>query len=163
MPTATVYALFAAASLVAGTPNTGEEPGISVVAAKEHPTDGAARVRTIAETFVHERLAFWQKRLNLLDWRVTVVMTPRASLKPGTFGGIRWDKGKRTASMAVLDPADYRLPLAEMLKDLEFTVVHELIHLELASLPRSEASRRTEEFAVNNLTRALLSQGGDGK
>jgi hypothetical protein len=44
-----------------------------------------------------------------------------------------------------------------MLKDLEFTVVHELIHLELASLPKSEASRRSEEFAVNQLTEALLS------
>ena len=39
---------------------------------------------------------------------------------------------------------------------MEFTLVHELIHLELSSLPRSEASRRVEEHAVNNLTDALL-------
>jgi hypothetical protein len=35
-------------------------------------------------------------------------------------------------------------------------VVHELIHLELASLPKSEASRRKEETAVNQLAEALL-------
>jgi hypothetical protein len=39
---------------------------------------------------------------------------------------------------------------------MEFTVVHELIHLELSSLPHSEASRRVEEHAVNRLADALL-------
>ncbi len=34
--------------------------------------------------------------------------------------------------------------------------VHELVHLELASLPRSEASRSSEERAVNQITGALL-------
>lgn len=87
---------------------------------------------------------------------MSVTLTRRSALKRGTLGGIRWDKGKKIASMAVLDPSDYNTSTAEMLKDMEFTIVHELIHLELASLPRSEASRRTEEQAVNNLTKALL-------
>jgi hypothetical protein len=39
---------------------------------------------------------------------------------------------------------------------MEFTIVHELIHLELASLPRSEASRSEEEYAINHLASALL-------
>jgi hypothetical protein len=112
--------------------------------------------RASAETLLSSGLRAWQQRLGLQDWNVTVHMTSRAALKPGTLGGIRWDKKKRTAVMSVLDPAEYTVPVDEMLKDLEFTVVHELIHLELASLPRSEASRRTEEQAVNNLTRALL-------
>ncbi len=56
----------------------------------------------------------------------------------------------------VLDAADYRMPFHATLNDLEFTVVHELIHLELVSLPRSEASRSDEEYAVNNLADALL-------
>ena len=43
-----------------------------------------------------------------------------------------------------------------MLEDMEFTVVHELIHLQLSSLPRSEASRSDEEHAVNRITDALL-------
>ena len=115
----------------------------------------------MAETFLAERLQLWQKRLNLHDWKITIVMTPRAALKAGTLGGIRWDKSKRTAAMAVLDASEYTVSLADMLKDMEFTVVHELIHLELASLPRSEASRRTEELAVNNLTRALVASAGD--
>ena len=106
--------------------------------------------------FIEEKLAVWQQRLKLEDWRISVAITRRDSLKPKTLGGIRWDKGKKSAVMAVMDPAEYRLPFREMLDDMEFTIVHELVHLELASLPRSEASRSSEEHAVNQITDALL-------
>lgn len=106
--------------------------------------------------FLAGRVQYWQERLGLRDWHVTVACARRDQMKHGTLGGIKWDKPKRTAHIVVLDPAEYTSGEAEMLKDLEFTVVHELVHLELASLPRSEASRRTEEQAVNNLARALL-------
>ena len=47
-----------------------------------------------------------------------------------------------------------------MLKDIEFTVVHELIHLELSpvlsALQRNDANRREEEHAVNHMAEALL-------
>jgi hypothetical protein len=78
-------------------------------------------------------------------------------LKSKTLGGIRWDKGKKSAVLSVLDASDYRLPFREMLADMEFTIVHELVHLELSSLPRSEASRSSEEHAVNGIAEALLS------
>lgn len=106
--------------------------------------------------FIQEKLAVWQQRLKLEDWRISVAMTRRDNLKPKTLGGIRWDKRKKSAAMAVLDPSEYRLPFREMLDDMEFTIVHELVHLELASLPRSEASRSSEEHAVNQITDALL-------
>ena len=110
----------------------------------------------ICRQFIDERLAVWRNRLQLEEWQISVVMIPRSGLKPKTLGGIRWDKRKKRAVISVLDPAEYRLPLREMLDDLEFTIVHELVHLELASLPRSEASRRSEEHAVNRIADALL-------
>lgn len=58
--------------------------------------------------------------------------------------------------ISVLDASDYQLPLREMLDDMELTIVHEPVHLELASLPRSEASRSSEELAVNRPAEALL-------
>lgn len=109
-----------------------------------------------AGNFVSERLSVWQQRLNLQDWNISVLMTRRSDLKANTLGGIRWDKSKKSAVICVQDAADYRVPLAEMLKDMEFTIVHELVHLELSSLPRSEASRSSEEHAVNQLAAALL-------
>lgn len=106
--------------------------------------------------FAEERLAFWQAKLQLHEWKISLALTPRAALKPRTLGGIHWDKRKKTAEIAVMAAEDYRLPCVEMLNDMEFTIVHELVHLELASLPKSDASRSTEEFAVNRLTEALL-------
>jgi hypothetical protein len=110
----------------------------------------------LARRFVDETLAMWRHRLNLEQWDISVVMTRRSDLKAKTRGQIRWDKGKKSAVIRVLDASDYQLPLREMLDDMEFTIVHELLHLELASLPRSEASRRSEEHAVNSITAALL-------
>jgi len=117
----------------------------------------SARERTwMAESFTTERLWVWQKRLNLQEWHISVILARAADLKPKTLGNIHWDADKKSAVIRVLDPADYRLAPREMLRDMEFTVVHELIHLELSSLPRSDASRRDEEHAVNQIAEALL-------
>lgn len=109
-----------------------------------------------AERFVNERLAVWQQQLNLADWKITVVMARRDDLKLRTVGGIRWDKGKKSATLWVLDASEYRVPVREMLDDMELTIVHELVHLELSSLPRSQASRGSEEHAVNQIAGAML-------
>ena len=106
------------------------------------------------------RLWLWQKRLNLEGWKISVVVSRAADLKPKTVGNIKWDRDKKTAVIRILDPADYHMAFEAMLKDIEFTVVHELIHLEmspvLSDLQRTEANRREEEFAVNHMTDALL-------
>lgn len=125
--------------------------------AQELPTTASSRDRAeMAETFVHQRLTVWQQRLHLEAWKISVVMSRRSDMKPRKLGAIRWDKHRKTAEMQVLDASEYQLPLAGMLADMEFTVVHELIHLELASLPRSEASRSDEEHAVNQMAKSLL-------
>ena len=110
-----------------------------------------------AESYVNERLAVWQQRLALADWKISVIMSRRSDLKPKTLGNIRWDADTKRATIRVLAPVEYsKKKCSEMLDDMEFTVVHELIHLELSSLPHSEASRRVEERAVNHLADALL-------
>ena len=121
----------------------------------------SARERTErAEAYTAERLAVWQQRLNLQDWNISIVMARAPELKPKTLGNIHWDLPKKTAVIHVLDPADYHLADKEMLQDMEFTVVHELIHLELApvlsDLQRSDANRREEEHSVNHMADALL-------
>lgn len=123
--------------------------------------DERSRERSmLATSFTNEKLWYWQKRLNLSDWNVSVVVVRSTELKPKTLGNIHWDTDKKTAIIRVLDPAEYQMPLREMLDDMEFTVVHELIHLELAPVlgqfSRNEASRREEEHAVNHMADALL-------
>ena len=125
------------------------------------PDVKTAKERTaLVQTFATEKLWRWQKRLNLEDWKISVEVSRASDLKPRTLGNIHWDTDKKTAVIRVLDPADYRLPFADVLQDIEFTVVHELIHLELAPvlapLQRNDANRREEEHAVNHMTDALL-------
>ena len=110
----------------------------------------------LAQNYVTERLSVWQQRLKLADWHISVQQVRRTDLKPKTMGGISWDKPKMSAVIWVLDPVDYQLPFKAMLDDMELTIVHELVHLELASLPRKEASRSVEEHAVNGIADALL-------
>ena len=125
------------------------------------PASTSAHERSLlAESFAREKLAVWQKRLNLQDWDVTLEVVRSTELRPRTLGNIHWDNEKKTAVIRVLDPADYRLPFPEMLDDMEFTVVHELIHLEIAPVlshfTRSDADRSEEEYAVNHMAEALL-------
>ncbi len=112
--------------------------------------------RDVAQTFLNERLWVWQQRLRLADWKISIKLVRTAALKPKTLGNIHWDADTRIAVIKVLDIADYKLSFPDTLKDMEFTVVHELVHLQLSSLPRNEASRSAEEKAVNTLTEALL-------
>lgn len=109
-----------------------------------------------AESFLAQKLLIWQKRLKLDDWNISFKLVRLAELKPKTLGNIHWDSDIKKASMNVLTPLDYKLSFAEALKDMEFTIVHEMVHLQLSSLPRNEASRSAEEKAVNTLTEALL-------
>jgi hypothetical protein len=124
------------------------------------PPDSPRERTLLAERYAVERLSVWQKRLKLEDWNISLVVARATELKPKTLGNIHWDTDKKTAIIRVLDPADYKLPFNEMLQDLEFTVVHELIHLELSPvlspLQRNDANRREEEHAVNHFADALL-------
>ena len=125
--------------------------------APETPPEPDARERgLLAERWVQEKLALWQQRLNLQDWTISVVMSHPVDLRHRTLGNIHWNADKKTAVIRVLDASDYQMPFRATIKDMEFTVIHELIHLELASLPRSEASRSEEEYAINHLASALL-------
>ena len=109
-----------------------------------------------ADRFLSERLAVWQRRLKLADWKISIRTSHSTDLRPNTLGNIHWKIEEKVAVIRVLDTSDYHVGCRQALEDMEFTVVHELIHLELSSLQDSEASRQEEEYAVNRITRALL-------
>ena len=129
-------------------PETPKEPGI-----------GERGV--LADRYLHQRLGRWQERLKLQDWTISLVMSHPTELRRGTLGNVHWDADKKTAVIRVLDAADYGRPFRATLEDMEFTVVHELVHLELTSLTRNFKSRSEESFsdeekAVNRMSYALL-------
>jgi hypothetical protein len=88
-------------------------------------------------------------------------MSHPSDLRRGSLGNVHWDADKKTATIRVLDASDYQMSFSATLKDMEFTVVHELTHLELSSMTRnfksrSEESVGEEERAVNRLADAML-------
>jgi hypothetical protein len=130
--------------------------GLCISAIAATPESTAHDRETAAQKFVTQKLQIWQDRLNLKDWNIQIQLVRPDKLEPKTLGNINWDADVKTAKISVLSTYDYTLPYHEMLNDMEFTVVHELVHLHLASLPRSDASRRVEEHAVNEIASALL-------
>ena len=120
------------------------------------PSKAAVESREFARDYVAEKLQLWQQRLKLGDWQITWAMARKSDLKPNTVGQIHWDRPSKRASILVMDSCDYQMPFNAMLDDMELTVIHELVHLKLTSLPHSEASRGSEEQAVNGLSEALF-------
>jgi hypothetical protein len=134
----------------------------SMLSAGEAPRQFPAAQRIAeAQAFLQEKLSIWQKRLKLEDWNITLRLVSQSALKPKTLGNIHWDAGAKRANINVLSPLEYKMAFPEALQDNENTVLHELIHLRLSSLPRSDASRSAEEKAVNTLTEAFLSLDND--
>jgi hypothetical protein len=128
---------------------------VGICRAAEIPPE--ARATTRAESYMRHRVEIWKARLKLQAWSVSLEVSHKSDLRPGTLGNIHWDPDKKTAVIRVLggsDDNDLSDPAA--LAAMEDTLVHELIHLELASLPKTDASRSDEEFAVNHLAEALL-------
>ena len=131
--------------------------------AKAEPTTDATadsqERNSVANRYIHEILPYWQNRLQLNNWNIYILLSRPSDLRTGTLGNIHWDAEKKTATIRVMDASGYKTDLDAMLKDMQVTVVHELIHLELASLPVSDADRSNQEFAIDHLTDALLNSG----
>jgi hypothetical protein len=130
----------------------GAESGLAAAISMETSDPREAQ----ALRFINEKLELWQKRMNLSEWTISPRLVRKSTLAPKTLGGIRWDRIAKTATIDVLSTNDYRVSEQAMLDDMEFTIVHELVHLHLSPLPRSEASRRDEEHVVNEIADALI-------
>jgi hypothetical protein len=120
------------------------------------PATAPVEAREFAQHYIAEKVILWQQRLKLNEWKISWTMACRSDLKLDTVGQIHWDEPGKSAAILVLDPSDYHMPFDAMLDDMELTIVHELVHLKLTSLPHSEASRGSEEQAVNGISEALF-------
>jgi hypothetical protein len=121
------------------------------------PALAEARSKTaITEAQVADWVRLWQKRLRLEDWKVDAHIVRSTDLKPDTLGNLKWNTATHTAVIKVLNPLDYDIPPAAVAEDVEYTVVHELIHLQLSVLPRDLNKKDVEEALVNKLADALM-------
>lgn len=110
----------------------------------------------VSQDQVEAWVKLWQKRLHLEDWRIEARIVRSTDLKPDTLGNLKWNSVSRTATIKVLNPTDYDMPAADVPEDIEYTVVHELVHLQLSALPRDAGKKDVEEVVVNKISDALM-------
>jgi len=125
------------------------------IAAEQRTTNQQSLANLVSNAQLEQWLRTWQERLSLDEWKVEVRMVRAADLNPDTLGHLKWNASDHTATIKVLNPLDYELPPDQIPSDIERTVVHELVHLQLSVLPRN-GSKVVEEQVVNKLTEALL-------
>jgi len=137
--------------------------GIGLSYADALPSSGSVEQRAadrnqqaiVTNSQVEEWLRVWQNRLNLDRWKVDIRIVRASELNPDTLGHLKWNAADHTATIKVLNPVDYDLPASQIPQDIERTVVHELVHLQLSNLPRN-GSKIVEEQVVVDITEALL-------
>jgi len=103
-----------------------------------------------------DQLKTWQKRLGLDDWNMTLQVVRQSEIDPNAWGSSHWNARAKTATIQVLDPRDYNLKGADLRLDMECTIVHELVHIQVAPLEAPDAQVR--EDVVNKIMSALLNR-----
>lgn len=130
--------------------------GVAVSLGSSGSTPEKAPSPAVTQAQVDDWTRSWQKRLDLGEWTIVTQIVRNSDLKPDTLGNLKWNTANKTAVVKVLNPLDYELPPAEIPTDIEYTIVHELIHLQLSVLPHDGSSKLVEEKVVNRISEALF-------
>jgi hypothetical protein len=105
---------------------------------------------------LQRQLRAWQKRLSMEDWNLNVQVVRKSALDKDTWGNAEWDSEHKTGTINVLDPQDYNLKGTELKRDMECTIVHELVHIQVS--PLDSGNPEAHEEIVNRIMMALLNR-----
>ena len=108
------------------------------------------------EVRLDHQLQTWQRRLGLDDWHFTLRVVRQSEIDRNSWGSSEWDPSAKTGVVMVLDPRDYNLRGGDLRLDMECTIVHELVHIQVSPLDAKD--ERVREDVVNNLMTALMNR-----
>jgi hypothetical protein len=108
------------------------------------------------ETRLERQMHFWQKRLGLDEWNLSVRLVRQAEIDRNSWGAAEWDPEAKSGIISVLDPRDYNLHGGELKLDMECTIVHELVHIQVSPLDARDEVIREE--IVNRIMAALMNR-----
>ena len=109
---------------------------------------------------IASKVALWQGRLRMQDWRFEVAVGRRSkaptSLGPGCAGCARWDTHERLAYIYLVE-ADDLGDLDAPYLDMERTLLHEMVHV-LFAMAASQDDQQGPgwEQAINAVVDALM-------
>jgi hypothetical protein len=108
------------------------------------------------EARLDHQMKMWQKRLSLDDWNLNVRVVRQSEIEAHSWGMAEWDPDTKTGTISVLDPRDYNLHGGELKLDMECTIVHELVHIQVSPLDARDETVREE--VVNRIMAALMNR-----
>lgn len=108
------------------------------------------------ETRLDRQMKFWQKRLGLEEWNLALRVVRQSEIDRNSWGSSEWDPDLKSGTISVLDPRDYNLKGGELKLDMECTIVHELVHIQVS--PLDARDENTREQVVNNIMVALMNR-----
>ncbi len=111
---------------------------------------------TATEYRLERQMKFWQRRLGLETWNLSLRVVRQTSIDRNAWGTAEWDPDKRTGVISILDPRDYNLRGGELRLDMECTIVHELVHIQVSPLDARDEGLREE--IVNKIMAALMNR-----
>lgn len=99
-------------------------------------------------------VTYWQRQLRLQDWDLTVEVVAPHLVPGGGCGASRWSPGLRHARILLADPEQLEGDLVEHCRDIEVTLVHEMVHVAMAGV---EVERHSDmEAGIDSVARALV-------
>jgi hypothetical protein len=108
------------------------------------------------ETRLEHQMKTWQKRLGLEEWNLSVRIVRQSEIDRNSWGAAEWDPEAKTGMISVLDPRDYNLHGSDLKLDMECTIVHELVHIQVSPLDARDEVVREE--VVNKIMTALMNR-----
>lgn len=99
---------------------------------------------------------WWQRQLRLQDWDIRASVV-RYYLDPdGALGRTKVHASTREAIVTLTDPADHHPDSSDVDRDLEVTLVHELLHVAFPHDSPDGSCSQDMERAIDSTARALV-------
>ena len=108
------------------------------------------------ESRLERQMKFWQTRLGLEEWNLALRVVRQTEIDRNSWGAAEWDPDLKSGVISVLDPRDYNLKGGELKLDMECTIVHELVHIQVS--PLAARDEHTREEVVNKIMVALMNR-----
>lgn len=110
----------------------------------------------MAKPNLNKLLAKWQGRLRLQDTDITISYAPRSAMQ-SRVGETTHNWAHGYATIRVLDPSDLTPGCHKGYRNVELTVVHELLHVALGPVNPDEGfAADYNELAIEKIAKGLM-------
>jgi hypothetical protein len=103
---------------------------------------------------VKAHLKYWQKQLRLMDWDISVKIYEDPK-EFDMFGRNKINRNYQTSEIELLNPEKVPEDWTGV-RDIEVTIVHELLHLRFTFCPPKKSDHYHNEMATETTAKALV-------